>query len=31
MSAASRALHAQRFTVERMVARTADVYDSVLR
>jgi glycosyltransferase involved in cell wall biosynthesis len=30
MSAASRALHAQRFTVEQMVARTADVYDAVL-
>jgi glycosyltransferase involved in cell wall biosynthesis len=30
MSAASRALHAQRFTVERMVARTAAVYDAVL-
>jgi glycosyltransferase involved in cell wall biosynthesis len=31
MSAVSRALHAQRFTVERMVAGTAAVYDQVLR
>jgi glycosyltransferase involved in cell wall biosynthesis len=30
MSAASRALHAERFTVERMVAETAAVYDAVL-
>ncbi len=31
MSAVSRTLHAQRFTVERMVAGTAAVYDAVLR
>jgi glycosyltransferase involved in cell wall biosynthesis len=30
MAAASRALHAERFTVERMVAETAAVYDAVL-
>lgn len=30
MSAASRARHAERFTVERMVAQTAAVYDEVL-
>jgi glycosyltransferase involved in cell wall biosynthesis len=31
MSDASRARHAERFTVERMVAETAAVYDGVLR
>jgi glycosyltransferase involved in cell wall biosynthesis len=31
MAAASRARHAERFTVERMVAETAAVYDGVLR
>jgi glycosyltransferase involved in cell wall biosynthesis len=30
MSGASRARHAERFTVERMVAETADLYGSVL-
>jgi hypothetical protein len=30
MSAASRARHAERFTVERMVAATAAVYEAVL-
>jgi hypothetical protein len=30
MAAASRARHAARFTVERMVAQTAAVYDAVL-
>ena len=30
MAAASRARHAERFTVERMVAETAAVYDAVL-